>query len=99
MKMLLNGLLASALILSIGGVNADTKKDESPGKKVTHGATGVGQGVKKLYHEAAKGVHKIIARNSDNPHTINSHMRKAHAHKVYAARSEHRSKKEFKRAK
>jgi hypothetical protein len=99
MKHMIKGLLATTLILSMGSVNAADQKDESVGKKVTHGATGVGQGIKKIYHEAAKGVHKVIARNSDNPHTINSHMRKAHKQKVYAARSEHRAKKELKKAK
>jgi hypothetical protein len=104
MKTLMIALVAGALALGSGAARAEdtTKKvgkgAEQTGKTVVHGTTGVGKGASKIYHEAAKGVHKTIAKNSKSDSTKAKHMEKAAVHDQHAREKAAQSKKEINRA-
>lgn len=103
MKLLASTLLAAAVVLTAGAVRADTGNDvkngaENTGKTVSHGTTAVGKGASKIYHDAAKGVHKIIAKNTDDPHKKAVHLKKAEIHKEHATEKARQSDKELNKA-
>jgi hypothetical protein len=109
MKTLASALLAGILVLGAAGAWAqDSDKDtktkvkdtaKTTGKTVTHGATAVGKGASKIFHDMAKGVHKTIAHNTDDPHKKNLHLQKAHAHHAHAAVKGKQADKELNKAK
>jgi hypothetical protein len=100
------GLLLAGALCTLGSASlaADStakkvgKGAEQTGKTVVHGTTGVGKGASKIYHEAAKGVHKVIAKNSKSSTTKSKHMGKAELHDQHAHAKAHQSKKEIRRA-
>lgn len=105
MKGLTGFLLAGALCtLGSGAFAADSTADkvgkgaEQTGKTVVHGTTGVGKGASKIYHEAAKGIHKTIAKNAGNSETKSKHMEKAQLHDQHAHEKAKQSSKEIKKA-
>lgn len=105
MKTLTGFLLAGALCtLGSSAFAADStagkvgKGAEQTGKTVVHGTTGVGKGASKIYHEAAKGIHKTIAKNSGNSATKAKHMGKAESHDGHAHSKAKQSSKEIKKA-
>jgi hypothetical protein len=98
-------LLAGALCtLGNAALAADStagkvgKGAEQTGKTVVHGTTGVGKGASKVYHEAAKGVHKVIAKNSKSRATKAKHMNKAVIHDEHAHAKAQQSKKAIRKA-
>ncbi len=104
MKILASTLLAAAIALSAGMARADDTGDkvksgaENTGKTLSHGTTAVGKGASKVFHDAAKDIHRTIAKNTDDPHKKAVHLRKAQEHKAYASEKTHQSKKELKKA-
>src|SRR5207244_8141843 len=99
-----------ALILAIGlapGINfarADDTGDKiangasETGKTLEHGAKGVGLGAAKLYHDAARGVHRAIARHTHDPHKQEVHEDQADRHHEHAESHAHQSEDEVHRA-
>lgn len=105
MRTLTGFLLAGALCtLGSAAFAGDSTADkvgkgaEQTGKTVVHGTTGLGKGASKIYHEAAKGIHKTIAKNSGNPQTRAKHMEKAELHDQHAHEKAKQSSKEIKKA-
>ena len=105
MKRWTGWLLAAALCtLGSAALAADSTPDkvgkgaEQTGKTVVHGTTGVGKGASKIFHEAAKGVHKTIAKNSKSPTSRAKHMEKAELHDEHAHEKAKQSKKEIRKA-
>jgi hypothetical protein len=102
------GVMSASLALSLlagtaaawAGDTADKvgKGAENTGKTVVHGTTGVGKGASKIYHEAAKGIHKTIAKNSKSDRTKAAHMRKAAIHNQHAREKARQSDKELNKA-
>jgi len=98
MKLWASGLLLSTLVFAIGSSHADDNLKKL-GKTVKNGANGVGHGLSKVYHDSARGVHKVIAKNTHDPHERAVHMHKAKAQHHKAARQEHHATHDMKSAK
>lgn len=96
-RALVYGCLAGALLLSAGATQADQKSKDA-GRAAGHKAGSIGHGVSKIYHEAAKGTHKVIAKNTRNKHKSRYHMKKAAAHKRDSHVQSNLSRKEKDRA-
>jgi hypothetical protein len=98
--------LVAALALTAATARAD---EDDTGKKVRHGAQqvgqtvehgarGVGRGGAKLYHDTARGIHRIIAKNAHSERTAEEHQADADRHRRHAAANARRSEKELNRA-
>jgi hypothetical protein len=100
MKLFATALLSGALLLTAGFARADDGGDKAKdvGKTVSHGTTSVGKGASKIFHDAARGVHKVIAKNTDDPHKKAVHLRKADKQHQWAAEKAHQSKHEMHKA-
>jgi hypothetical protein len=104
MKIVVGAILSGVLLLGASGARAEDSKAQAKssakqaGKTAAHGTTAVGKGASKIYHEAAKGIHKTIAKNATNDKTRIKHQQKAAAHDQHAARKAAQSKKELKEA-
>lgn len=96
MKLLVTGWLTAGLVLASGAVYAGSAREA--GKTVGHATGSVGHGISKLYHEAAKGVHKTIAKNTHNPHRKAYHMEKAEEQRYEAHHAAQLSHKEMRHA-
>jgi len=102
----ITGIVLAGALFTLGGsaFAADTtvkkvgRGAEQTGKTVVHGTTGVGKGASKIYHEAAKGVHKTIAKNTKSSATKAKHMEKADLHNQHAHAKAKQSSKEIKKA-
>jgi hypothetical protein len=80
MKVYIGTVLAAGLLLASAAGRADDSTKKA-GQAVGHETGSIGHGLSKVYHEAAKGTHKIIAKNTHDPHRRAYHMRKAAAHR------------------
>jgi hypothetical protein len=98
MKLIATGILSAALLMTAGAPYADGSAHKR-GETIKHGANSVGHGLSKIYHDAAHDTHKIIARNSKNPHVKASHLKRAARQYKKANRQEHRAKRDMKSAK
>jgi hypothetical protein len=104
MKAAAKGLFVGALLVAVGTAGADDTGEKvrhgagEVGQTVEHGAKGVGRGASKLYHDAARGVHRVIAKNAHTKRTEEEHAREAARHHRHSVGESRRSKKELDRA-
>ncbi len=97
-------VLSAAVVVGMAGGSAlaeDTAKKDAKqtGKTVVRGTTAVGKGGSKIFHEGAKGIHKIIGKNATNKTTRDKHLSKAQAHDKHAHTKAAQSEKQMDKAK
>jgi hypothetical protein len=97
LKLLVSTLMAVLLAVGPAWAENDAKKvgkgAENAGKTVVHGTNAVGKGASKVYHDLAHKTHKVIARNTDDPHKKSRHIKKAAIHYKHADRKAKQSDK------
>lgn len=104
MKPCLALLLALALAPAARLARADDTGDKiahgakETGKTIEHGAKGVGLGAAKLYHDAARGIHRAIARHTHDSHKQEVHEDEADRHHDHARSHAHQSEDQIHRA-
>jgi hypothetical protein len=97
-------LAVGAMALAVGTARADDTGQKvrrgarHTGQTVEHGAKAVGRGASKIYHDAAGGVHRTIAKNAHTQRTAQAHLADAARHHRHSVAESRRSKKEMDRA-
>src|SRR4051794_6763695 len=104
MKLFAGTLLALTLVCAAGAARAEDTGSKieggakQTGKTLDRGGTAVGKGAKKIFHDAAHGFHKVVAKNSHSKHAKRVHLRKAAKHYKQADRNAKAADKAIDRA-
>ena len=98
MRLIIATVVAAAVVCSAAAAGETERDTRNTGKTFLRGTSGVGKGGSKIYHDAAGGFHRLVAKNSKSRRTRAKHLGKSHAHHRHAGRKAAQSRREMDKA-